>query len=259
MNPNKFDAEARIDSLAEFQIIFTKILDDLHVTDFEINRLDISINTADDFDGLYKINSYLKDLYAVHIGSDNSYHATGDDFKKKSTKVAGKFYELEIYDKKLQSRGKDKDKTRIEFRFKKLNRSQSLDSIFKTLYKALSALPSHIEQLNQKKITQLYNQYLVEKSLDYEGRAVNLPAFVSKYADYIYNMDILSGLHGKVLKGKCKNWLSRYRASGKTLTLYSKSDLKSYIKQLKTAINSYQKGTTNPSPFEAKKQLGQVA
>jgi hypothetical protein len=65
-------------------------------------------------------------------------------------------------------------------------------------------------------------------------------------------MDIMSGLYGKCYKGKCKNWLYRYRTSGKTLTLYTKGNLVSYLKLIKKAVNNYEKGNSFKSLFDIK-------
>lgn len=257
INPNKYGLE--IVSLADFKQIFSLILEELCITDYEIERLDIAINTAIPFDSLYKINNYLKELYAVHIRESNSYHTNGDDLRKRSLKVTNRDYELEIYDKYQESKGQDPAKTRIEFRFKRIRKDQTIDNVINTVYRDLDSLPSHIEELNHKKILQLYEAYKVEQSPDYEGRITNLPAFVAKYADFVYTMDILSGLHGKCYTGKVKNWLYRYRASGKTLTLYTKGDLVAYIKNIKSALKKYAKGHATPSLLHQKNDDGKAA
>ena len=257
LNPNKYGCP--IENLADFKMTLGFILEELYVTDYEIRRLDVAINTTTPFDQLYKINSYLKELYAEYIGSSNRYHTNGDDLKKRSLKVTSRSYELEIYNKELESKGQDPAKTRIEFRFRRIRNNQTVDQVIQEICSVLDRLPEYIIQLNSRKIEQFYAQYQKEQQPDYEGRVTNLPAFVAKYADFIYNRDILNGLHNRCHKGKTKNWLYRYRASGKTLTLYTKGDLTAYTKQLKTTLNQYVKGTATPSLLYPENKGGEAA
>ena len=237
INPNKYGVE--ITCLSDFKKVFSSILEELYISNYKIKRLDVSINTIIPFCELYKINSYVKELYAIHIKEDNSYHTNGDDFEKRSLKVTGANYELEIYDKEKESKGKDTFKTRIEFRYKRLRKNQNIDDVLKEILSILDILPSYISKLNQKKVAQLYDRHVTEQSPNYEGRTVNLIIFVSKYADFIYNIEIMKELYNRCCTGVFKNWLYRYRTNGKTLTLYTKKDIFTYIKQVKSSLKKY--------------------
>lgn len=242
MNPNKYGST--ICSLADFTQTMEHICDELEISDFNIVRLDVAINSPVPYERFYKINNYLKELYAAFLNENNSYLTMGADLKKRSLKVTNRDFELEIYDKDQESKGKDPAKTRIEFRYKRLHKNQTPKDVLKSVCKVLDALPNYISELNKKKIDQLYAEYLKENEKNYEGRVTSLPSFVSKYADFIYNTDIMNGLYGKCHTGKCKNWLYRYRASGKTLTLYTKGDLVAYLKLIKTAVKNYANGNS---------------
>jgi galactokinase len=241
VNPNKVRGE--ITSLADFKAMLDYILDDLYITNFKLDRLDLAINTVVCFDEIYKVNCYLAELFTVRIGAKNSYRVIGNDLKKRSIKVTSRSYDLEIYDKELQSKGINPWKTRIEFRFKRLGRRQTVEEAVHRVLEDLNALPKCVDALNEKKIKQLYDEYVKECAPDYEGRITSLPAFVSKYADHFYNMDILKGVHSQVLKGECKHWLSRYRSGGKTLTLFSKKNLRDYLKPITAAAKDYIKSS----------------
>jgi len=245
LNPNKY--ENLIDNLSEYKQTLSKILKELYIEDFNVSRLDIAINTKTEFDNIYKIDNYLKELYAAHIGEDNNYFITGANFHKRNLKVSSRDYEFVIYNKKLESKGKDPANTRIEFRFKRLGVKKNVNTAVNDIIKIFDELPKHIEELNKIKVEQLYAKYLEEISPDYEGRITSLQIFVTKYADHIFNTDILKGLYSKLYSGECKNWLYRYRASGKTLTLYSKEDITSYIKLVKKSIKNYAKSTPKQS------------
>lgn len=210
MNPNKYGST--ICSLADFTQTMEHICDELEISDFNIVRLDVAINSPVPYERFYKINNYLKELYAAFLNENNSYLTMGADLKKRSLKVTNRDFELEIYDKDQESKGKDPAKTRIEFRYKRLHKNQTPKDVLKSVCKVLDALPNYISELNKKKIDQLYAEYLKENEKDYEGRVTSLPSFVSKYADFIYNTDIMNGLYSKCHTGKCKNWLYRYRA-----------------------------------------------
>jgi hypothetical protein len=247
VNPNKVYGD--ITSLTEFKSILAYILDDLLITNFKLRRLDFAINTGVSFDEIYKINCYLKELFAVRLGAKNSYRTIGDDLKKRSIKVSTRSHELEIYDKELESGGTSQWKTRIEFRFKRLGSRQTVEKAIKQVLEHIEALPSCIETLNEKKIKQLHDEYIVECAPEYEGRITSFAAFVSKYADHIYNMDILKGLHQKVLKGECRQWLYEYRQSDRTLTLFTKKDLLDYLRPIKAAVKDYIKCSGIPRLF----------
>lgn len=161
INPNKYGTE--IYSLAEFKQTLSLILDELYITDYYIRRLDFSINTIVTFDEIYKIACYFKELYAVHIREDNSFRTNGYDFKKRSLKVRGTNYELEIYDKNLESKGLDPFNTRIEFRFRRIRKNQSLDTIVNTIHYTLDSLTSHINELNEKRLTNCIMNTLLSK------------------------------------------------------------------------------------------------
>jgi uncharacterized protein YjgD (DUF1641 family) len=199
------------------------------------------------------------ELFAVRLGAKNSYRTIGDDLKKRSIKVIKRSYELVIYDKELESEGTSQWKTRIEFRFKRLGSRQTVEKAIKQVLEHIEAFPECIETLNEKKIKQLYDEYVVECAPEYEGRITSFAAFVSKYADHIYNMDILKGLHQKVLKGECRQWLYNYRQSGKTLTLFTKKDLLDYLRPIKAAVKSYIKCSGLPRLFRIENQEGKTA
>ena len=242
VNPNRYGET--ISSLANFEETMEHIFDELEINEYQIVRLDVAINSPEPYERFYKINNYIKELYSTYLNENNSYLTMGADLKKRSLKVTNRNFELEIYDKDQESKGKDPAKTRIEFRYKRLHKNQSPEDVLKSVCRVLDALPNYISELNKKKIDQLYAEYLKENEKNYEGRVTSLPSFVSKYADFIYNTDIMNGLYGKCHTGKCKNWLYRYRASGKTLTLYTKGDLVSYLKLIKTAVKNYANGNS---------------
>ncbi|MCC8015783.1 MAG: hypothetical protein LIO87_11435, partial [Eubacterium sp.] len=151
--------------------------------------------------------------------------------------------ELEIYNKAEESKGKNPVQTRIEFRLKRMRKNNNIDDAINAVICALESLPDCIGLLSSKKIEQLSNRYIYEQAADYEGRLTAFSSFVCKYADFIYNIDILKGLHNRFGTRSCKEWLYSYRKQGKTLTLYGKGDIIEYLTAITKSLQAYSKSS----------------
>ncbi|MCC8015784.1 MAG: hypothetical protein LIO87_11440, partial [Eubacterium sp.] len=81
INPNKY--ENGIMDVAGLKRVVGEITHDLVLTEYDIDRVDIAIDTNIPYEKLYKINSYLKELYAEHINQANSYYTNGADLTKR--------------------------------------------------------------------------------------------------------------------------------------------------------------------------------
>ncbi len=243
INPNKYGLEANC--VEQLEQIMNAICEELRISEPHFDRIDIAIDTITPFDSLYKINCYLKELFAIHVNSKNSFRSIGDNLRARNTIVFSRDIDLEIYDKYLESGGNDLAKTRIEFRFKRPWRGQGLKESVQRVISMLDCLPGHIASLNEAKTRQLHSRYVIERTQSYDGRVRDLADFTTKYADFIYSLEILRKLHNEVLKGQMKHWLYRYRKSGRVITLISKSMLKCYCGKMQTALRQFANGHVN--------------
>lgn len=247
INPNKFGKQHIITSVAECIDTITAIIDDLLLTDYEwrIERIDVAIDTTSSYDELYKLNCYLKELFAIRTKCSNAYRVIGDDMRKRSTVVRCERYELEIYNKHLESGNTSLPQTRCEFRYKRLYRRKMnswqgviLQAVEKTR-EILQCLPDYISELDTIKKSVLKATYQRENALKCEGRTRNLSAFVTKYADFIYTRNSLKTLYSEMIDGDFNCWLYRFRRNGNVLSLINRSIFKFYCRRLRTALASY--------------------
>lgn len=238
INPNKYKGE--IYKLSEFNEVFSLILEELEITDYNINRIDVAFNTEIAFEECYKLNSYLNNLDATRTNAVNHYYT--DDYKmnKRSIKICTKGYELEIYNKQLESNGRDKANTRIEFRFKN-RRKFTAENAIKTIKKILTDLPKYTDEMNENMTNALYERYLIETNDSNDGRITSFTEFVTRYYFMFFNTKILFSVYKKCLTGRDSSWFYKFTKSGHTLKLYSKSEMQAYINELKKALELFYK------------------
>lgn len=249
INPNKFYDCGIIYSFDECETIIAAIIEELGLTDKEwrIERIDITFDTTTGYDQLFKLNCYFKELYAIQINEDNAYRVIGDDLKKRSTVVKNRKYELEIYNKNIQSGNYLLPSTRCEFRRKQLykrrqiNWRQTIRDEINKVHSNLRLIPELIPNLDRIKGKILVDSYTHENASDCEGRIRNLHEFTVKFADYIYTRSSLRILFNKIKGGNFKSWLYRYNKSGRVLTLINKGIIVFYCKKLRDALRDYQK------------------
>ena len=251
INVNKY-ACCDVESLTEMNLLLEEIRQDLYIDKWELDRQDIAIDTDLPFDSLYKLNKMFVSLFALYNGRNNVIAI--DDaltLKRRALTCTDRKYELYIYDKAEESKGKY-PYSRCEFRFKLLDKT-SRKSIFKRLYKTLDALPGLIDNLNEVKATALYNKWLTESSVGYKNTPIRtLPEFFRRYGNDIFTVDIAKSLHGKIAKGSYKHWIDRFRSNGNTIHFVKKCEIIAYCQSLKRAVKRYEKMSENAyfSPSE---------
>lgn len=252
INPNKFNIDAPILSISDFVATITLIIEDMGLTDYEwrLERVDITFDSTIDYDSLYKINCYLKELYTVHIDCRNAYRVIGDDMRKRSTIVKNPKYELEIYNKQIESNNFSLPQTRIEFRHKQVYRRkqydvmQTVSQVIKRVIGDITNLQKNICILENIKKPILLKSFYRESTVGCEGRTLNLKEFALKFSDYIYTRTCLEFLYDSIENGaNFTSWLNRYRKGGHVLTMISEKTMKIYCALLLSALNTY---ITNP-------------
>ena len=247
INPNKYGQPHKITSLPECIKTIEAIIDDLSLTDYEwrIERVDVTIESESCYDELYKFNCYLKELFALRIKCKNAYRVIGDDMRKRSTVVKNERYELEIYNKHLESGDSLLPQTRCEFRYKRLHRRKMdswQDAVIHSVemtQKTLCELPRFIGRLEELKERLFLETCQRESAPGYEGRICNLSSFAIKYADYIYTRASLKTLHTELAGGDFDSWLYRFRKKGHVLSLINRGGLKWYCRQLFESLVVY--------------------
>ena len=214
--------------------------------DWRLERVDLAIHTSSDFDILYKLNCYIKELYTIKIACKNAYRIIGDDMKKRNTIVKNEKYELEIYNKYLESNRSDIPQTRIEFRRKSLYKQVSygfeslIRKVIASIQQEILSFPQYINDLEKVKQKVLLKGYDIESGQCREGRTSNLKEFAIKYADFIYTRNSLRALFDRT--SPCRNfcsWLHYFTKTGHIVSFINITTIKKYCAMLNSAIQFY--------------------
>ena len=248
INPNKYDISIQIESLSELERIFGLIIVDLGLAecDWDIDRVDFTLDTYNSFDDLFKINCYVKELYTISIGCKNAYRIIGDDMRKRSTIVKSGYFELEIYNKHIQSHRTDIPETRIEFRRKNVYRWKKNDltsfflKVIASVKKDILSLQTKIDEHEAVKQSVLVDGYDMESAASREGRVLNLEEYAVKYSDFIYTRESLACLFHRFKKQKdFTDWLSRFRGKGHVINMITPSIIRKYCSSMISAIETF--------------------
>lgn len=237
INPNNFPNKntGYISCLRELNKVFAAILERHGIKQYVIHRVDIAINTKWKYEDCYKLNCYLNNLDAVRAGIKNDYYTNDFKFEKRTVKNKKGGYEFEIYNKELESNGRNEAKTRLELRFTGYNDLTFENAIDKAV-DILNKLPKHIDKTSKQRIEELSKRYKAE--ID-SGYVTNLTEFVVRYNEFIYSTKILNGLYNSCMSGTASGWLHKFKMSGHMIELYSKKDIKEYVTVLKNVLYQY--------------------
>lgn len=122
LNPNKYAGD--IYRYSEFREVFDKILSELHIELYKIVRCDMRFDSPDasHYEAYAKLHRYIISLLATAYSVKNSYQ-THDLFTNKQCSVAAKndYFEIENYDKRRESDGRDTACSRLELRNKRID------------------------------------------------------------------------------------------------------------------------------------------
>ena len=248
INPNKLIGEFEvITNYSEFIEALELIINDLQLIDsvWQIERFDLAVHTNADYDYLFKKNCYITDLFACMSNCDNNYKVIDHRLQYRTTVVKNNCYELEVYNKHIESGCKIWPITRCEFRFKSLAKIKILsmaEIINSRIAKALNFLEtapdftSNIDDSMSKYLIQKFRKQYNDSSCK---RSKLFNYFVAQNVGFIYNRNILRSLYAQTCNGSFKDWLYRFSNSGINLDLVSAEDLNDYCNHISQAIRAY--------------------
>ena len=261
INPNKlFGESVLISTLSDCIEAIRIIIDELMLGDSEwrLERVDYATHTYYDYDSLFKINCYLKHLFALQINCRNSYRVIDDQMENRSTVVKSYGYELEIYNKHIESKSDKWPMTRCEFRFKALSRQKNRtweELISACLFKTklfLETIPNYISTLDEVQVKNLLMHFNKSETKSVDNQSKNITLIIMQYAPFIYSKVILEAFYHKLCNGSFKDWFYRFKRSGIVFELLNKSDMKSYIKRMISSINTFDNSLCARSQLEFK-------
>lgn len=128
LNPNRY-YERYITTFSEFKNVLSQILHDLDIEEFKIIRVDFRIDDEEDtYEQLLKFNKLFALLYASKYKVNRYQSFDPLTLEGLAISINNNTFEIQNYNKNLQSDGCDDFQNRLELRTKRINFS-SLDDI----------------------------------------------------------------------------------------------------------------------------------
>lgn len=213
----------------------------INIDEVELNRIDIALDTNSyilhtDFKKLL----FFFELLTIKSKKSSKWYTTNlNTLKQNTIKMMDSHFELEIYDKALESNNVHPYKTRVEFRYKKANRNTDKhfaddNMYFRNTINKIKLMDKNIKHLEFNMTNRLMELYNNEKST-----VKSFSEFVRKYSHFFYTSNILKELYNKAkLKGNYCNWLKDFRKRN-SIEFYTATDVKQAQKAMLKSIKSY--------------------
>ena len=206
--------------------------------DYELDRVDISIDTDLEFKDNFKWFLFLFELVTYGNEKSDKWYTTNLKTLSNNTIILkDRSVEVCFYDKKEESNDKHLYNTRMEWRFKRA-KNKDFNIYLDRLISRLDGLENAIDSLERNMANRLIRLWNKECS---EGQIRNFSEFVRKYSNYFYTVGVLKMVYAATgLTGSYKNWLTKFRQRN-SLIFFSKSNVISYKKEMIRSIKKYKK------------------
>ena len=234
--------EMVLDNVKKFNTALEESLNEMGVIEMsnvELTRVDIALDTNNyTMQQDFKRMLFCYELLTIKHKRDDRWYTTDlNTLQRNTIKLFGDRFELEIYDKAKASNNMHPFSTRIEFRYKRLNKDIADNEIYlkKTIDK-IEEMDGKLLQLEENMSKRLIKLYQADKD-----NVKSFSEFVRKYNDYFYTLNILKEVYKSAkLKGGYSNWLRDFRRSNQ-LEFYTTKDIKELQKAMKKSVKSYMK------------------
>lgn len=227
-------------SLSYFNKRLNEMYSELGIIDFtkvNIDRVDFSW----DFDesmkdiNVYKLLNVFLGLYTLEVKSRKTWENKDFfTFETNGLNCISKNKHLCMYDKEHESEGLHPYNTRIEYRYKNLDKPNVKEKL-EELVVFLERLSHNLQSLEKLRIDDLYKRYKHESS----KRLVNsFSEFVNKYNDKVMTSNVCKELYSKICQGQYRNWIKQYRRSHE-IRFITKKDVLGLISDMIISLNNY--------------------
>lgn len=242
LNPSTFKGR-EMQSLQQHEETISEMIQLLGIEDYYISRVDKKTDsyTVDDFDKYSKINRVIVLLVDLVYGLGNRYQSI-DPLTLDNLNIAAKskYYEIEAYNKAVESCGKNLATNRLEVRsLWLLHKNKSYEQVIKEwhlkLDKALKAF-DELQVLQNQALLKKYNQ---EKGVEVKS----LWEFTRKYQHYIYTRKQLIDLYKQIGLNNAESTADNFKRKNK-IEYFSRKDLKQYISKIKEADKFFLSSST---------------
>lgn len=234
--------EMVLDNVKKFNTALEESLSEMGVVEMsnvELTRVDIALDTNNyTMQQDFKRMLFCYELLTIKHKRDDRWYTTDlNTLQRNTIKLYGDRFELEIYDKAKASNNMHPFSTRIEFRYKRLNKDIADNEIYlkKTIDK-IEEMDGKLLQLEENMSKRLIKLYQADKD-----NVKSFSEFVRKYNDYFYTLNILKEVYkNSGMKGSYKGWLDNFRLKNK-LEFYTAKDIKELQKAMKKSVKTYMK------------------
>ena len=234
--------EMVLDNVKKFNTALEESLSEMGVVEMsnvELTRVDIALDTNNyTMQQDFKRMLFCYELLTIKHKRDDRWYTTDlNTLQRNTIKLYGDRFELEIYDKAKASNNMHPFSTRIEFRYKRLNKDLADNEIYlkKTIDK-VNEMDGKLLQLEENMSKRLIKLYQADKD-----NVKSFSEFVRKYNDYFYTLNILKEVYkNSGMRGSYKNWLDTFRKTN-TLEFYTSKDIKELQKAMIKSVKSYMK------------------
>lgn len=210
----------------------------IDISNVNIDRIDYAWDFNEKMTDInvYKLLNTFMGLYTLEVKSRKTWENVDFfTFDTNGLNCMSKNKHLCMYDKEHESEGLHPYSSRIEYRYKNLDKPIVKEKL-EELVVFLGRLEHNLMALEKLRIDDLYKRYEHERS---RGLVRDFTEFVSKYSSKIITVNVCKTLYGKVLEGKYKNWIRRYRDGGRTIKFVSKSDITQLINDMILSLKNY--------------------
>ena len=243
VNPNKDRNGYIIPSYSEFQEVMQKLYDDIGITNFNWNRVDLSFNTMENsfYADYTKLNRLLIACFAKSTNDYNTYDTrnfwTG---REKSLATKNDYRDIEFYDKNDEAQGHSPYYSRLELRSKKMRKD--IKTEFMSLwFERLDNAVKEFEAIQDKFNFHMSELYLEDlKKPKREREFLSLNSFLMTRTGYIFTSKqmkkllMLIGLDENAARNKAYNFKKNHK-----IEYFKKEDLEAIVADIKSKIIEY--------------------
>lgn len=216
---------------------FVQVMQDINVLnleDIDFNRVDIALDSNLEFNEDFKLISFIYELFTTGSRKNSRWSTISlDTLEPNTLNNKSTSFEIEFYDKELESKGSHTHKARMEFKFIGRNYNDFdiyLDNLFNKV--KLVEKINIVEKTISERLLRIWN-----KNKDKKG--MNFSKFVSEYDKYFFTRNVLKQVYElSGMTGDFDNWLKAFKKHN-NIEFCTKKDVLMVEKYLKKAIRTY--------------------
>ena len=219
----------------QFEDMFIYCLDDMEISEYYIRRCDFRIDSYNDFNELLKLNKCIVLMLSLKYSVKNRYQSKDPLLLEDLTiRIQNTRIECEYYNKMIESNGKDKVKSRLEFRSKAIGRDKDIPTLVVDWIKRLDNLTDYYDKLQSECNKNLKERWELEKGV----KVKSISEFLRKYEENIFCRKQLIGFLNLVSVTNASKFADNFKYANK-IEYFSEKDLRLYIALIQKSLQDY--------------------